>query len=184
MAVRLGAQLEGLDEIVEKIGGIEARAQDPQPALHVVANLLEAHVARTFATEGAHGGRPWPPLAASTVEARTRRWGYYRRWAPVAGAGGVGPILTWHGRLARSFRRGGVAHIRIVTPSGLTWGSGVTYGIYHQSTKPRFRLPRRAPIQFRDDFQRREILFQPVRLYLQGVPAGAIETVMRTRLRV
>ena len=184
MPVRLGAQLEGLDEIVERIAGLESRAADPQPALEVVANLLELHVQRTFATEGAHSGHPWPPLGESTVRARTRRWGYYRRWAPTAGAGGIGPILTWHGRLARSFARGGVAHIRLVSPSGLTWGSGVVYGIYHQSSRPRTRLPRRAPIAFRDDFQQREILFQPVRLWLQGVPAGAIESTLRARLRM
>lgn len=183
MPVRLGATLNGVEEILERIGGIEARAQDLRPALEVTANLLELHVARTFATEGAHSGHPWPPLAASTVRARTKRWGYYRRWAPV-NAGPTGPVLQWHGRLARSFQRGGVAHIRVVSPSGLTWGSGVAYGIYHQSTRPRKRLPRRAPIAFRDDFQRREIMFQPVRLWLQGVPANAIETTLRARLRV
>lgn len=184
MPVRLGAQLEGLEEIVERIGGLKERIADPRPALEIVANLLEAHVAQNFTTQGGHSGTPWPPLADSTVRARTRRWGYYRRWAPISGASGASPILQWHGRLSRSFRRGGVAHIRHVSPSGLTWGSGVAYGIYHQSSRPRKRLPRRPPIAFRDEFQRREILFQPVRLYLQGVPVGAIETVMRARLRV
>ena len=184
MPVRLGATLNGVDEILERIAGLEARARDLRPALEITANLLELHVARTFATEGAASGHPWPPLAESTVRARTKRWGYYRHWAPMAGASGAGPILQWHGRLSRSFRRGGVAHIRVVSPSGLTWGSGVAYGIYHQSTRPRSRLPRRAPIAFRDDFQRREIVFQPVRLWLQGVPPGAIEPTLRSRLRV
>jgi hypothetical protein len=184
MPVRLGATLHGLPEILARVAGLESRARDLRPALEVTANLLELHVQRTFATEGAHSGHPWPPLADSTVRARTRRWGYYRHWAPTAGAGGSGPVLTWHGRLSRSFTRGGVAHIRIVSPSGLIWGSGVVYGIYHQSTRPRKRLPRRAPIAFRDDFQRREIFFQPVRLWLQGVPAGAIESTQRARLRV
>jgi phage gpG-like protein len=184
MPVRLGAQITGLAEISERIGGITARAADPRPALEVVANLLELHVQRNFETQGAQGGKPWPPLAASTVRARTKRWGYYRRWSPTSNAGPSGPILVWHGRLQRSFARGGVAHIRIVSPSGLTWGSGVVYGIYHQSTRPRSRLPWRPPIAFRDDFQQREILFQPIRLYLQGVPPGAIEGTMRARLRV
>lgn len=184
MPVRVGATISGLAEIVARIGGMQGRARDPSPALHVVANLLEAHVQRNFETEGAHGGTPWPPLASSTIRARTRRWGYYRRWPPTEGAGGSGPPLLWHGRLKRSFARGGVAHIRIVSPSGLTWGSGVVYGTYHQSTRPRTRLPRRPPIAFRDDFQQREILFQPLRLWMQGVPVGAIETTMRARLRV
>lgn len=184
MPVRVGASISGIEEIVERIGGIHERARDPSPALEVVANLLELHVQRNFATQGAQGGLPWPPLADSTVQARTRRWGYYRRWAPTAGVGGAQPVLVWHGRFKRSFTRGGVAHIRHVSPSGLTWGSGVVYGIYHQSTRPRTRLPRRPPIAFRDDFQKREILFQPLRLYVQGVPPGAIETTMRARLRV
>jgi hypothetical protein len=35
---------------------------------------------------------------------------------------------------------------------------------------------------FRDAFQARELLFQPARLWVQGVPAGAIRTVMLARL--
>lgn len=181
MVVRLGAQLAGIQEISERIGGIQERVANPQPALETVANLLEAHVAKTFATEGAHSGHVWPPLAPSTVKARTRRWGYYRQ-APTGGAGPTNPILVWRGHLRGSFRRGHPAHVRVVSPSGLTWGSSVDYAIYHQSTRPRIRLPRRAPVAFRDAFQQRELLFQPVRLYLQGVPVGAIETTMRARL--
>lgn len=183
MAVRLGAQLGGLEEIVERIGGLKARAADPAPALEIIANLLEAHVAKTFATEGGHSGHPWQPLAESTARARAHRWGHYRQ-APASGAGPRHPILVWRGYLRGSFQRGHPEHVRAVSRSGLTWGSSVDYGIYHQSTRPRTRLPRRAPIEFRDDFQRREILFQPVRLYLQGVPPGAIEGTMRARLRV
>jgi hypothetical protein len=181
MAVRLGVQLAGLKEITARIGGMQDRAADPQPSLEVVANLLELHVAKTFATEGAHSGNVWPPLAPSTVKARTRRWGYYRH-APTGGAGPSAPILVWRGQLRGSFGRGHPQHVRVVSPSGLIWGSSVAYAIYHQSTRPRSRLPRRPPIAFRDEFQQRELLFQPVRLYLQGVPVGAIETTMRARL--
>jgi len=72
--------------------------------------------------------------------------------------------------------------VRQVSGSGLIWGSSVFYGIYHQSARPRSRLPRRPPLAFRDPFQQRELMFQPVRLYLQGVPVGAIEITMRARL--
>jgi hypothetical protein len=173
--------LEGTGAILAKFGGIAERLQHPEPALNIVADLLEAHVALNFATAGARVGRPWAPLAPSTVRARTRRWGYYRR-APGAGALPGGPPLRWTGDLAASFRQGSPLHIRAVTATSLTWGSDDPRAKYHQSTAPRHRLPRRPPIAFASDFQQREIAFTPLRLWLQGVPAGAIASVTRARL--
>lgn len=184
MAVALAVEFTGTERVLERIAALEERVGDLGPPLTIVADLLEAHVARTFATQGAWIGMPWAPLAIRTVRSRLKRWGYYGRWAPAAGAAPQGPALLWHGRLRGSFRRGGVAHIRQVSASGLAWGSGVRYGVFHQSTLPRLRLPRRPMLEFRDAFQEREILFQPVRLWLQGVPAGAIATVMHARLRL
>ena len=170
--------LSGFEPLLERLAGLEARFANPEPALEIVADLLEAHVAKTFDSQGAEAGAPWQPLAASTVRMRARRTGYYRL-SPSMGAGSTGPILTWTGRGRRSFARGGAGHVRMVSASGLVWGSTVDYLRYHQHGGG--RLPRRVVLGFRDAFQQRELVFQPLRLWLQGVPAGAIRTVMQAR---
>lgn len=172
----------GADVVLERIGAIQERIEDLAPALSIVADLLEAQVAQNFKTQGVHSGSRWAVLAPTTVLARTKRTGYYGQRSPTGGAGPTSPVLVWSGRLRRSFAKGGVAHVRQITSSTLIWGSGVRYGVFHQSTAPRTRLPRRAPLSFRDPFQRREIVFQPLRLWLQGVPAGAIRTTQAARL--
>ena len=54
--------------------------------------------------------------------------------------------------------------MRQISASGLTWGSTVDYLRYHQHGGG--RLPRRAVLAFRDAFQQRELVFQPLRLWL------------------
>lgn len=176
--VGVSFQLAGFEAVLQRLAGLGERLANPEPALAIVADLLEAHVAKTFDSQGAEAGAPWAPLAVSTVRARTRRTGYYRL-APSMGAGPTGPILTWTGRGRASFRRGGVGHVRQITASSLTWGSTVDYLRYHQHGGG--RLPRRVVLGFAGAFQQRELVFQPLRLWLQGVPAGAIRTVMGAR---
>ncbi len=180
----LSINISGIEAKVAEIGGIRKRLANPTPAWRASANLLEKHVATVFSSEGVRGGARWRRLAPATVKARTRGWGYYRR-PPTAGAGATSPILGWTGRLRKSFARGGRQHIRHIAVSGLTWGSTVRYGIFHDSPGPRTgKLPRRAILKFSSIFQQREILVRPLQLYLQGVPAGAIETVVGSRIGV
>lgn len=182
MVLETTISVSGVDAVVKRIGGISKRLEDLRPALSIVADILEAHVGAMFETQGVRGGAAWQSLAPSTVLARQRRTGYYGRRQATGGVGPSSPVLVWSGRLRRSFARGGVAHIRRITSSSLTWGSGVRYGVFHQSDAPRSVLPRRAPLEFRDDFQRREVVFQPIRLWLQGLPAGAIRATVGPRL--
>ena len=182
LPLSVSVPISGVDTVLDRIGGIQERMEDLAPALSIVADLLEAHVAQNFKTQGVQSGSRWAVLAPTTVLARTKRTGYYGQRSPTAGAGPTSPVLVWSGRLRRSFARGGVAHIRQITSSSLIWGSGVRYGVFHQSTAPRAKLPRRAPLAFRDPFQRREITFQPLRLWLQGVPPGAIRTTIGPRV--
>ena len=182
--VVLSIDIVGIKPLVDEIGGIRKRLKNPTPAYRVTANLLERHVRATFSSQGKRIGSSWKRLAESTVLARRRGWGYYRK-APAFGAGPTGPILTWTGRLRRSFGRGGAGHIRQVAVSGLIWGSSVPYGIFHDSPAPRVgTLPRREILGFVNTFQEREILVRPLQLYLQGVPAGAIETTIGARIGI
>jgi phage gpG-like protein len=177
--MQVGVTIDGIERVVDRIGGIEERVRHAQPAFEIIADFLEAHVGETFRSQGTRIGQPWSPLAPSTVRARERRWGYYGRRVPMPGARPAGPPLLWSGRLMRSFRRGGIAHVRQVTDRFLVWGSGVKYGPPHQRGG---RVPKRVLLGFRDAFQLREIAFQPLRLWVQGVPVGSIKTVLSARL--
>lgn len=182
--VTLSIDVHGIEPLVKNIGGMRRRLRNPAPAYRVTANLLEKHVAAVFQSQGARLGLGWKALAPSTVKARKRRWGYYRQ-VPRFRAGPTRPILTWSGRLRWSFRRGKPGHLRQVSASGLTWGSSVPYGGYHDSAGPRRgSLPRRAILDFQNEFQEREILVRPFQLYLQGVPPGAIQATVGARIGV
>lgn len=173
MPIRLTASVTGLDDIKDEIVGLEERTKDLRPAFALIADLLELHVAAQFTSQGTRSGQPWSPLRPRTVLARATRRGYYAL-PPTGGAGPSGPILVWTGRLRGSFRQGSAEHVRIVSAEGLEWGTRVRYaGPLHR---------RRPILAFRDAFQQRELAFQPLRLWLQGVPIGAIKTVMMARL--
>jgi phage gpG-like protein len=58
-----------------------------------------------------------------------------------------------------------------MTALGLSIGTDVEYFKYHQSNKPRKRLPRRAPVLLTADD--RHALMRPIRLYLTGQGAYA-----------
>lgn len=181
MPVRVSVSVSGVEEVLDKIAGLEERLADVTPALEIIADLLELFVAAQFASQGSQGGVHWAPLAFRTTVLRLERRGYYAR-TPTGGAGPQGPILVWTGRLRDSFKRGAAEHVRLISRDGLEWGTQVPYAGFHQSPLARTRLPRRPMVSFRDSFQQRELAFQPLRLWLQGVPAGAIKTVLIARL--
>lgn len=160
---------------LDRIAALEERVKHPEPGLELVADVLEAHVAEVFRTEGGWLNNPWAPLGARTVRARARGWGYYRLPA-TAGVGPASPILVWTGRLRSSFRMGGYSHVRAVQSGELTWGSSLSYASYP--------LRRRPALAFRDDWQRREVVFQPLRLWLQGAEPGAVRMQMSARLGI
>lgn len=182
--VQLTIQALGIDAARAEIGGIRRRLRNPTRAYRVTANLLEKHVDAVFKSQGARHGFKWKALAASTVLAREKRWGYYRG-RRAAGVGASGPILVYRATLRRSFTRRGEGHLRAVSVSGLIWGSSNPYGGFHDAPGPRTgNLPRRAILRFRNQFQKREILVRPLQLYLQGVPPGAAETLIGARIGV
>src|SRR5260370_6595983 len=81
-------------------------------------------------------------------------------------------MLDWSGHLLHSFRRGGEDHIREVSDTRLHWGSRVPYARF---------LARRRPMLLLDEATRRLLIREPIRLYVQGAPPGAIEAIARAR---
>lgn len=164
MAVQFDFEFQGIDELTERLAMMASRLKNPRPVLQVIAGLLEEHVEATFRSQGRKVGRPWRGLSPRTIEARRRRWGHYRQ-SPV-GASASRPVLQWTRRLSKSFRKGHGEHIRRIGQSKLSWGSRVPYG--------KFLTKRRVILGFRDDAQRRQILFMPFLLWIQGVSPGQI----------
>lgn len=115
---------------------------DASLAFEAVARILSAATARNFATSGASGGHPWRALAPATL-ARKRRLGLDPR------------ILRATGRLYSSLVDAtSPDHVQQITTESLRWGSTVDYGKYHQSTRPRAKVPYRPPVAFSENAKR------------------------------
>lgn len=174
VSVAITVEGAGIQTALLRMGALEERLRNPQPGLELVADVLEAHVADTFASQGGRIRRYWRPLAWSTIAARAKRWGYYRQ-NPTDGVTPTMPVLVWTGRLRGSFHRGSSYHVRQVTGSELIWGTSLPYARYQRD---------RQMLGFADEWQRREVLFQPFRLWLQGGELGAIRTSVAARTRL
>lgn len=115
---------------------------DASDAFRAIAGILSRATARNFATRGQSGGHPWPPLKRATI-ARKRRMGLDTR------------ILRASSRLYDSLVNAQDSeHIEDVGDDFLRWGSAVDYGVFHQSRRPRTRLPFRPPVALSENAKR------------------------------
>jgi phage gpG-like protein len=146
--------IEGDRQVDKTLAAYADRVSDLTPAWNGVDQAFRAIVREQFASEGAHGGTPWPALAARTQRDRQRH-----------GFPPAHPILFRTGRLERSLTDLSADTISLHSARRYAIGSAVEYFPYHQSRKPRARLPRRAPIEFTADD--RYELIRPIRLYLR-----------------
>lgn len=154
---RISLTVEG-DLVVDRLlKGIEDRARDLSPAWPAVVKAFQEITAKAFASEGASTGAPWRPLAESTQRDRARK-----------GFPPAHPILERTGTLKRALTMGEGAFVSS-TPSTLRYlvsAEAAGYFKYHQSNRPRTRLPRRAPVLFTADD--RTAIVHPIRLYITG----------------
>lgn len=115
---------------------------DYRPVWSVIEDDFYAQVTDQFKTEGAEGGEKWPALSPA-----------YAGWKEIHFPGM--PILQRTGALQASLTSRTDANAVVVEErKHLTLGSRIGYGVYHQSTAPRTRLPRRPPIVFTEAFKR------------------------------
>lgn len=97
-----------LGDLIKDMAGMQARAADPSPILHHIADLMVASVDRNFESEG----RPrWAPVRPATRRRKAKA--------------GKSKILMWSGALARSI----VAQVR---GSSVILGSNLPYARIHQ----------------------------------------------------
>jgi len=115
---------------------------DYRPIWPVIEDDFYALEKRQFASEGAEGGDQWADLSKE-----------YGEWKEKHFPGK--PILERTGDLMRSLTSGDDPNsVKVEERKQLTLGTRIPYAIYHQSTLPRKRLPRRPEIQFTEGFKR------------------------------
>lgn len=147
--------LEGVEIIQRRLDGLENRITDLTPAWPAVLRVFREITRKAFATEGASTGSPWAQLKPSTVKQRERE-----------GFSGRHPILARTHTLERALTTEGGASVVVELPQYFAVAVDLDYFKYHQSTKARTKLPRRAPINFTQDDKTQ--LLHPIRLYVTG----------------
>lgn len=87
--------------VSKKLGRIAATCRDFTVPFNAAADrLLETFSVDVFNNQG-DANAHWRPLAASTLRARERGWGYYKQ----AGVAAMGTALIWTGKMRASFRK-------------------------------------------------------------------------------
>lgn len=129
--VRIRVDIEGVKELDRAVLSRADRLSDMRPAWQKIIAALQDYEERMFDAEGAiEGLEKWAPLSDA-----------YAAWKAIHYPGRG--ILVRTGALKASLTGGGQG-IRIVKAKEMVFGTAVPYGIYHQSRRPRRKLPRRA----------------------------------------
>ena len=165
LRVTITGHLDGLRILDRQLDGLEARIADARPAWPRVLEIFQRMARETFDSEGAsNAGRKWPELRPATIRQRERE-----------GFPGRHPILQRTGSLMRSVTQQTSDTILVQTPTYFAVGSAHPVIVYHQSLRPRKKLPRRAVVDFTTD-QRHELL-RPLSQYFRGLdPVGRRQT--------
>lgn len=132
-------EIYGEKLIARKLLRIGDRARDLSPAFDVTVRQMLGMETALFDSEGASSGRPWAPVAPSTL-------------AKKIAAGLDHRTLHMTLRLRRSLtERGATDQIVVITPSAMAFGSSVPYAGRHQ--RPRTGTARR-PLDFSESNKR------------------------------
>ncbi len=129
--------IEGETQLLRKLEGVEQEFKDWTPEFRKTGRMLRKTFRDNFAGEGNMLGKPWAPLAARTLQEK-RRLGY------------PDDILVRTGKMRDSF----VDH---PTATYVVIGNDMPHFVYHQSRRPRTKLPRRV-MMFLDEKRRQGIV--------------------------
>lgn len=151
--------LEGAMVVERQLKALEDRVSDMTPVWPAVLTVFREIQKAAFATEGGSTGTPWPELSPRTQREREAQ-----------GFSGAHPILHRTGTLERSLTMDGGASFVVQMPKYFAVAVDLDYFVFHQSTKPRAKIPRRAPINLTQDDK--TALIRPIRLYVRGFDAN------------
>lgn len=141
--VYLRWDIEGKRELSRRLEGMASHIKDMTTPFRKSADMLVGVYSKdVFDTQGAVFGRKWQRLSPYTV-AQKARAGY-----------GDKPILVRTGALQRGFRR-------IVASDQAVVYNDMEYFKYHQSNRPRHRIPRRILMRLDENLKERVVkIFQ------------------------
>jgi phage gpG-like protein len=156
VTMRISGFLDGLQVIDRRLAAIESRVADVSPAYPAVEKVFNEIARRTFESEGVSSAAgAWAPLAPSTERDRLRK-----------GYGAAHPILVRTGDLKSSVVGRTGDTIIVSTPKYFAIGTADPKAKFHQSRRPRKKLPRR-PI-FEPTQDDKHDLVRPIRRYVTG----------------
>lgn len=137
--------IEGEQQISRRLRGLETHLKDFTPPLKIIADKLQKTFSDdVFSTQGKAVQESWPRLSPYTIAMKAKK-GY-----PAT------PLIAT-GAMKEGFRS-------IVSSDQAVLYNVEDYFKYHQSNKPRKRLPRRAMMKL--GHQQREMVQKEFQLYI------------------
>lgn len=154
-------------DAVKKLIELRKTAKNLRPVFHHGADEARARLTKRFDSAG---DGTWAPLAASTIEMRRRRTGYYR-WR-TSGEGPRRRILHWSLRMRKSLtQKGHRFHVsRAPTNRTFVFGTRDPKAYHHQNATGR-RLPRRVVLPIPE---MKALFFITTRNWFQGIIDGKV----------
>lgn len=135
--------VRGNKEFIRKMQRSGKNMDNHRTAFKKIGKALKSYYANeAFASEGGVFGAPWPPLKSRTVRSRTAQVG-----GSLAAGVGAAQMLVRSGRMKRSFFYKAEKDSVVITNSA-------DYFKYHQSEKPRRKIPRRQMIGINNKVKR------------------------------
>lgn len=144
--LRLTFRIEGTEQVARTLQGLAGAVKDLTPAFSEIArDVIFPSITMNFASQGRP--TPWRPLSAEYAKKKARVWGP----RPILVAGGT-LVSAFSGPGASEFVETNAGPSRLqITLKGSTIGrTGLFYGIFHTSQRPRAiskrgreKLPRR-----------------------------------------
>ena len=121
--LELTFSIEGEKQLLRRLNDVNKDFKNWRPEFEKTGRFLVRTFERNFDTQGKELGEPWKPLSSATLKQKKR-------------AGYPATSLVRSGSLRKGFRSRG-------TNSEVVIGNVVSYFQYHQSNKPRRKIPRR-----------------------------------------
>jgi phage gpG-like protein len=140
--VRLSLTIDGEQAVSRRLLRWQQAADNAAPLFATIADAWAEANRRQFDSRGGYGGVRWQPLSPA-----------YAAWKATVYPGQ--PIMEATGALRRSLTGGW--DVYQIGPRSMRVGSNVAYGKYHQSRRPRRRLPRRPVVVAPEEFRREAV---------------------------
>jgi hypothetical protein len=136
MALRWDLDIAGGPAAQERSREMGDRAMTPLPALKLSAEIIKRGLERNFETRGQYLGRPWPALAAGTLEQRAE-----------AGSGSDPLVVT---SALKASLTGGKGSVEKYTPFSVRVGTSDWKARLHQGQSDRMPMRKLVGITGRD----------------------------------